>query len=230
VQRTVGIIGGIAPESTVAYYHQIVQKYREKNGGYPSIIINSIDLQKMLGFVGAKDFEGLIEYLMPEINRVAEAGVDFALFASNTPHIVFDDLARRSPVPLLSIVECARDAAADRGFKRVGLLGTRFTMEGQFYRNVFATRGIDVIAPPPDDLTYVHDHYMSELVQGDFREDTRAELLKIIERLVETSRIDAAVLGGTELPLILDGRSRTTVPLLDTTAIHVDEIVRRLTH
>ena len=225
-----GIIGGIAPESTVAYYRQIIQKYRDKTGGYPSIIINSIDLQTMLGFVGARDFDGLIEYLMPEVNRVAEAGVDFAVFASNTPHIVFDDIARRSPVPLVSIVECARDAAADRGFKRVGLLGTRFTMEGKFYRNVFATRGIEVIAPPPDDLAYVHDHYMSELVQGDFREDTRAELLRIVERLAETSQIDAAVLGGTELPLILDEQSRAPIPLLDTTAIHVDEIVRRLTH
>jgi aspartate racemase len=229
VTRTVGIIGGIAPESTVAYYRQIIQKYREKTGGYPSIIINSIDLQTMLGFVGAKDFEGLIEYLMPEINRVAEAGVDFALFASNTPHIVFDDIARRSPVPLLSIVECARDAAADRGFKRAGLLGTRFTMEGQFYKNVFATRGIEVIAPPPEDLAYVHDHYMSELVQGDFREDTRAEVLRIIERLATTSHADAVILGGTELPLLLDAQSRAAVPLLDTTAIHVDEVIRRMT-
>ncbi len=226
--KTAGIIGGIAPESTIAYYRQIIARYREQTGGYPSIVINSIDLPKMLALVAEPVSRNLVNYLSTEVQRLADAGADFAVFASNTPHIVFDDVASRATIPMISIVESACHAAAALGLRRVGLLGTRFTMEGRFYRDVFSGRGIEVVPPHGDDLAYVHDKYMNELVNGSFRHQTRMELLRVIDRLRERDRVEAVILGGTELPLILDAESGAAVPLLDTTKIHVESIVSRL--
>jgi aspartate racemase len=228
--RTVGIIGGIAPESTIAYYRQIIERYREATGGgNPSIIINSIDLTKMIGFASSKSFPELIDYLSGEMNRLADGGADFGVFASNTPHIVFNEVASRSRMPLISIVKSASRAAEKLGVKKAGLLGTRFTMRGRFYQEVFAARGIEVVAPEGSDLDYVHDKYMSELVNARFLDETRAELLRVIERMRDRQHIDAVILGGTELPLILSREMFATEQMLDTTAIHVQAIVEELT-
>jgi aspartate racemase len=222
----VGIIGGIAPESTIAYYRQIIERYREATGGgNPSIIINSIDLTKMLGFVGSKDFAALIDYLSTEMNRLAAAGAGFGAFASNTPHIVFREVESRSKIPLISIVECAAREAEKLGVKKTGLLGTRFTMQARFYAEALAARGIEVVVPDEDDLDYVHEKYMTELVNARFLDDTRSEFLRIIDRMRERQHIDSIILGGTELPLILGGAA-ASVPMFDTTAIHVQAIVQ----
>jgi aspartate racemase len=229
--KTVGIIGGIAPESTIAYYRQILARCRELHRGAaenPPIIVNSIDLHRMLSLAGAKKFEELVDYLAQELARLAAAKADFAVFASNTPHIVFDELARRAPVPLISIVECAASAAAARGVRKAALLGTRFTMEGGFYEKTFAARGMEVVTPDGKDLVYVHDKYMSELVSADFRQETREGMLHVVDRLIDAHGIDAVILGGTELPLLLRDAEYRGVPFLDTTAMHVEAIVERL--
>jgi aspartate racemase len=129
-----GVIGGIAPGSTIDYYRLLIDRYRElrPDGGYPSLVVNSIDLQLFLNLVGSGDRPKLTAYLVEEVHRLARAGAGLALFASNTPHLVFDEVQRLSPIPLVSIVESASAAAAAQGLRRVGLLGTRFTMEGGF--------------------------------------------------------------------------------------------------
>jgi aspartate racemase len=227
--KTLGIIGGIAPESTIDYYRLLVTSYREQRAdhGYPSIVINSIDLARVLSLVGAARLSELTAYLLQEIDRLARAGADLGLLAANTPHIVFDQLSRASPIPLLSIVEAACDATVELGLGTVGILGTRFTMEGSFYPEVFARRGIAVRAPAPDDLTYVHEKYMSELVAGDFRPETREAVLRIIARLKDDGA-QGVLLAGTELPLLLRAAPDTDVPLLDTTRIHVGRAVAEL--
>jgi len=226
--KTAGLVGGIAPESTIAYYRLIIANFRERTGGRnPSIVINSIDLAKMLGFVGGGDFAGLVNYLSDELKRVADAGAHFGAFASNTPHLVFDDLAARSPIPLISIVESTARVAKAAGVRRAGLLGTRFTMAGRFYPEVFARHEMEIVPPNGKDLEYVHEKYMSELVNARFEPATRAELLHVVDRLRHEQSVDAVILGGTELPLILGG-VESGVPLLDTTEIHVREIVSGL--
>ena len=139
--KTLGIIGGIAPESTVDYYRQIIALYRsqQSDGGYPSILINSINLKKMLDLIGAGNLPEVTEYLLSEVVKLAAAGADFGLFASNTPHLVFEDIRQRSPIPLVSIVEATCEVALALGLGKVGLLGTRFTMQGGFYPKVFST-------------------------------------------------------------------------------------------
>jgi len=226
---TAGIIGGIGPESTVDYYRLIIARYRERrpDGSCPQMIINSIDLHKMLGLIAANELAAVTEYLATEVEKVARAGADFGLLASNTPHIVFDELARRAPIPLVSIVEAACQEARNMGLKSVGLFGTRFTMQGRFYPEVFSREGIRVVAPGPDEQTYIHDKYLGELVNGTILPETRAGLLAIADRLKEREGIAGLILGGTELPLILRDAERG-IPFLDTTRIHVEAVVERL--
>jgi aspartate racemase len=203
--KTVGIIGGIAPESTIEYYRLIIASYREQkqDGSYPAILINSIDLKKMLDLIEAGALGEVTTYLVGEVQKLASAGADFGLLASNTPHIVFDEIRRRSPIPLISIVEATCTTAKALGLKRVGLFGTRFTMQGRFYPDVFSTEGITLVLPDEDEQAYIHEKYLGELVNGIFLPETRERLLKIVDRLREREAIDGLILGGTELPLIL---------------------------
>jgi aspartate racemase len=228
--KTVGIIGGIAPESTIQYYRLIIAGYRERvrEGDYPSILINSINMKRMLDLIGDGRLAETVGYLKGEIDRLARAGADFAVLASNTPHLVFDDLQAVSPIRLISIVEEARRRAEEMGLHRVGLFGTRFTMQGGFYQREFEKTGMTLFVPGDDDQGYIHEKYMTELVNGTILEDTRAGLLRAVGRLKREHRIQGLVLGGTELPLILKDGGDPEVPFLDTTAIHVQSIVREL--
>jgi len=228
--KTVGIIGGIAPESTIEYYRLIIASYREKtrDGSYPPIIINSIDMKRMLDLIAAQDFAAVTKYLLGEVKNLAKAGADFGLLASNTPHIVFEDIARQSPIPLVSIVNAACETAKVSGLRKVGLFGTRFTMQGQFYPEVFSKQGIAIIIPSSEDQAYIHDKYMSELVNGIFLPETRERLLAIVDRLKEKDAIQGLILGGTELPLILRDVTDRGIPFLDTTRIHVERAVAQI--
>ena len=237
--KTVGIIGGVGPESTIEYYRLIIAAYRERLSGtahaqdaratsYPSIIINSVDLDRLLAWMKADNLTAVTDYLVGELERLARAGVDFGVLASNTPHIVFDELKKRSPVRLLSIVEATRDHAQARGLKKVGLFGTRFTMQAQFYPEVFSRAGIQIIVPNDEEQAYIHEKYLGELLNNIFSSETREGLLAIVDRLRERDDIEGLILGGTELPLILRGSEHNGVPFLDTTRIHVDRIVTEL--
>ena len=228
--KTLGIVGGIAPASTIEYYKYLIDAYRRKSpgGDYPSIVINSIDPRRMLGMMDAGDNAGTVEYLVSALRVLGNSGVDLALFASNTPHVLFDDIRRRSPVPLVSIVGAARDEALRRGFHRVGLLGTRFTMRATFYRDAFAAAGITLVAPEPADIELVHEKYMTELVPGVFRDDTRAAIIAVIHRMNSAHDLDGIVFGGTELPLLIPPDSFPELAILDTMRAHVDAAVELL--
>jgi aspartate racemase len=228
--KTLGIIGGTAPESTIEYYRLIIAAYREQkqDGSYPPILINSINMKRMLDLIGANQLSEVTRYLLDEIEKLARAGADFGLLASNTPHIVFDDLQRESPIPLVSIVEAACEAAHALGLKKAGLLGTRFTMQGRFYPEIFSRRGIALSVPAPDDQAYIHDKYMGELVKGVFLPETRERLLTIVDRLKKKDGIQGLILGGTELPLILRDAVDRGIPFLDTTRIHVERAVAQM--
>ena len=228
--KTAGIIGGIGPESTVEYYRLLIASYRrqKQDGGYPSILINSIDLKKLLDLVAANELTQLTDCLVAEIRKLARAGADFGALASNTPHLVFEEIRRQSPLPLISIVEATCEAAQDLGLKRVGLFGTRFTMQGRFYPDVFSRSGISIVVPSEDEQAYIHDKYLSELVNGIILPETRERLLAIADRLRAQQSIEGLILGGTELPLILRDAEHNGILFLDTTKIHVEQIVLKL--
>jgi aspartate racemase len=228
MMATVGLVGGLGPESTIDYYRRILERWqRDDPSTAPSIVIDSLDVQRALSLV-ERDRPALIEYLLASLRRLAGAGVDFVAMTANTPHIVFDDLAARSPVPLVSIVEVCAEEARRRGLRRLALLGTRFTMEAPFYPTVCARHGIAVVTPNDADRVWVHERYVGELLRGDFRDDTRRRFTSLVERLRDDEGVDGIILGGTELPLLLSTPVIADVPALDTTALHVAAIVERL--
>src|SRR2546428_10820270 len=174
--KILGIIGGVGPESTIEYYRNIIALYREwqRDGSYPEFIINSVNLKKGLDFMAANNLAGMADYLLEGIGKLARAGANFGLIAANTPHIVFDDVAVRSPIPLISIVEATCAAAKTQNLRRLALFGTRYTMQADFYPKVFVREGIELHVPDTRAQDYIHDKYFSELVVGKFLPETRA--------------------------------------------------------
>ena len=228
--KTVGLIGGVGPESTIEYYRFIIDAYRRRtqDDSYPSIIINSVDVNKYVGLATANQFARFADELVMEIDRLARAGAGFGALAANTPHVVFDELRRRSAIPLLSIVEATRDKALSLGFERIGLFGTRFTMSGGFYQKTFAAAGLKIVVPTEEEQNFIHEKYIGELLKNVFLPETRAGLLAIGDRMRARDQIEALILGGTELPLILRDSEQSSVPFLDTTKIHVEAIVEEM--
>src|SRR5437899_6489953 len=157
--KTLGIIGGLGPESTIDYYGKIIALYRQRtqDGSYPEFIINSVNLRKGLDFMDANDLDGMADYLLEAIGKLARAGAEFGLISANTPHIVFDEIAPKSPIPLISIVEATCAAAKAHKLKRLALFGTRFTMQGTFYPKVFSHEGIELVMPDAKEQEYLHD-------------------------------------------------------------------------
>jgi aspartate racemase len=228
--KTLGMIGGLGPESTLDYYQRIIALYRERagDGHYPEFVIASVDLRKGLDFMDAKNLTGMGDFLVGAIGKVARAGAEFGIICANTPHIVFDQVALKSPIPLISIVEATCAAAKAQKLNRLALFGTRYTMQADFYPRVFEREGIELHVPDSRHQDYIHDKYFSELVIGKFLPETRAGLLAIIDRMKATSDIDGIILAGTELPLILRDPDHNGIPFLDTTKIHVEAAVNQM--
>jgi aspartate racemase len=228
--KTLGLLAGMGPESTVDYYNRIIAIYRERkpDGSYPQFLINSVDLETGRAFIERDDLAGLTEFLVEGISQLADAGCDFALMAANTPHLVFDEVALESPLPLISIVEATCTEVKKRGLKRLCLFGTRYTMQADFYPKVFAREKIELIPPPPEDQDYIHEKYFGELVPGKFLPETRAGLLAIVDRMRAKIDIDGVLLAGTELTLILREPAHNGIPFIDTAAIHCQAAVEEM--
>jgi aspartate racemase len=225
---SVGLVGGLGPESTIDYYRRIIDGWRRHDPATtPSMVIDSLDPNRALYLV-QNDVVALFEYILGSVRRLAAAGVDFIAITANTPHLVYDELATVASRPMISIVEVCAEEARRRDLRRPLLLGTRFTMEAPFYPEVFARFGIGVMTPGDDERRWVHERYVGELLNGDFRDGTRQTMVSLIENLRERHGIDAVILGGTELPLLLQAPTVAGLPVLDTTELHVNAIVERL--
>lgn len=225
-----GLIGGVGPESSVEYYRQIIKRYRERlnTKEYPEFVIHSINMTEMLGYVFSGRYDRLVEFLVDRIKVLEASGAAFAAIASNTPHIVFDELAGKVNIPLISIVEESCREIERKGYKKVGLLGTKSTMSEGFYQRVAERYGIEMVIPNRDAQDYVHDKYMNELVVNSIGTETKKKFLEIIDEMKEKSGIEGLVLGGTELPLLLRQDDFNDLALFDTTVIHVESIVSRM--
>lgn len=228
--RTLGILGGTGPESTIDYYRLILEEHaRLRPGkGNPPLLINSVNFEEIMPFANAQDWRGLAEWMAPEFEKLKRAGADFGLIAANTPHLAMPFLRPICPLPLLSIVEAAAVFARDAGVRRVGLLGTRSTMEARMYPDVLEPAGIELAIPDEPDREYVNRKYLDELFLGTFLDETRQGLVQVIQRMVERDAIEAVILGGTELPLLLRDEGEASVPLIDTAKIHAQAAVRMI--
>jgi aspartate racemase len=227
--KTLGLIGGTGPESTIEYYRLLVAKYREQADGHsPPLIINSIDLKQMVDWMTAGELSKVADALVVEIEKLRKAGADLAALTANTPHIVFDELQERSSLPLISIVEAACDEVRSRGLNTVGLFGTRFTMQAPFYPAVFSRSGLNLVLPNAEEQDYIHEIYLGQLLKDVFLPETRARLLEIVDEMKRRDNVEGVILGGTELPLLLRAEEHNGLPLLDTTRIHVDRLITEM--
>lgn len=224
--KRIGIVGGLGPESTLDYYKRIIAAFQERKPGlsFPEIVIYSANLQELMDVLDAGDREGLAVWLAEKVEALHRAGADFAVIGSNTPHLVFDAVRLRAPIPMLSIVEETRTKAGRLGLKKLGLLGTKFTMESDFYRKSFEAAGLQIVVPEEVDRELIHHRLFTEIELGIVKDSTRQELLSVVRRMIDGQGIEAVILGCTELPLILD-RDCFGIPFLNTTAIHVESIV-----
>lgn len=222
--QTIGIIGGLGPEATIDYYKRIVDHFHARNQSLavPEIVIVSVDITHLFAMVEAGDWEALAAWLAGKVRALYAAGADFAVLSANTPHVVFDQVQAQSPIPLLSIADATLAAARAAGYRRLGLLGTAFTMQAGF----FAGDGFAIFVPEPEEQQRIHARLVNEIEHGIFNATTRQEFLAIIRALQARHQLDAIILGCTELPLLLhDGDA--DIPFLNTTAIHVEAICRR---
>jgi aspartate racemase len=228
--RTAGMIGGLGPESTIDYYRAIIAGYRARTSGqeYPHVIINSLDVDKGIAMLDHGQLDDLTKYLATAVDVLVRAGADFGFIAANTPHLVFDEVQHRSAIPLLSIVRATSNHAKSLGLKNVGLFGMGFTMRARFYPQEFQRAGIALVVPKESEREYIHKKYIGELLNNQFLPQTKIEIMRIAHRMKAEDGVQAIVLAGTELPLLLRDSGSTAIDFLDTTMIHVEAIVAEL--
>lgn len=227
--KKLGLVGGMGPESTIPYYHDIVYGVKDRVGNdfFPNLTIESVNVFEVLRLCGEQKYDELTDYLMKAINNLVNSGVDFVALSANTPHIVFHKLQERSVVPLVSIVEATRDEAIRLNKHRLGLLGTVFTMTGDFFRMPFENSGIEIVVPTREEMEFVNLKISTELENGIVKEKTLESFRKIIGRMQKENGIEAIILGCTELPLLLNDEV-SPVPCLDTMKIHVETLISRI--
>lgn len=227
--KKLGLVGGMGPESTIPYYHDIVYGVQERVGEdyFPNLTIESINVFEVLHLCGERKYDELTDYLFQAINNLVRSGADFAALSANTPHIVFNRLQELSPIPLISIIESTCREAERRNLKRIGLLGTIFTMTEDFFKQPFYSKEINIVVPSDGEMKYINQKISSELEHGIVKKETLECFRKIIFRMQTEEDIEAIILGCTELPLLLNDEV-SPVPCLDTMQIHIQDIINEI--
>ena len=211
--KKLGLIGGIGPESTLLYYKKITEKVYKREKLFPPLLIESLDVYRVLSYCGQKDYAGLTAYLATGITNLAAGGAQVVAMTGNTPHIVFDELSANSPVPLVSSVAVTAGYVAMQGLKRPLLLGTLFTMREDFFKKAFRDAGIEAIV------------IEKELEAGIVTEKAQKYFSDLVEEMIGSHHIDTLILGCTELPILFE-MMNISVPVVDVTDVHVEALIK----
>ena len=224
--KTIGILGGLTPESTVTYYMHVVHRYQELYGnhGYPECIVYGVSFQKFEDWMKVEDWDSIEKELLLGLKTLKRAGADFAVIATNTMHILFEKLQAQIDMPLISIVDAAAESVIDAGLKKIGLMGTQFTMNKPFYREGLEKHGIDVIIPGKEEQDYILKVLWEELSLGVLKEESKQGYLKIIDKLVSQGA-EGIVLGCTEIPLLIRQQD-TEIKVFDTATVHAEKALQ----
>ncbi|WP_043516200.1 aspartate/glutamate racemase family protein [Halomonas sp. BC04] len=225
--KTIGLLGGMSWESTASYYRALNEGVKAALGGLHSakLCLYSVDFAEIERLQHAGDWDATAKILSRAARSVEAGGADFLLIGTNTMHKVAPQIAEAVSIPLLHIADATAQRLAADGIRRVGLLGTRFTMEQEFYKGRIAEGfGIEVLVPDDAQRGLVHEVIYHELCLGEVKETSRQRFLEIIQSLRERGA-EAVILGCTEIALLVQ-QSQTEVPLYDTTAIHAEEAVK----
>ena len=222
MHKKIGIIGGLSPESTVSYYLHITRSYVERYGdyGYPEILIYSVNLENYHQWRSENRWDLIAEDLIFSAKSLQKAGADFGLIATNTMHKVFDIVQEAVSLPLINLIDVTALSAKKNGLRRLGLLGTQYTMSDGFYHEQMARHSLATIVPIAEDQKIIHKIIVEELVRGKLNERSKADYITIINKLVGLGA-EGIILGCTEIPLLIQQKD-SSVPLLDTATIHAE--------
>jgi aspartate racemase len=222
MHKRIGILGGMSPESTVEYYQYITRTYTQRFGDYryPDIIIYSVSFQPYVDWPNAGRWDLVAQGLSQAAQQLEAAGADFIVIATNTMHLVLDQVRANLHIPVLNLLDVVAEAILARGIKTVGLLGTRFTMEKNLYQDALARKGITVLIPDANDREVVNRVIYDELVAGQVRAESRAGYVEIIKKLAARGA-QGVILGCTEIPLLVC-EADAGLPLFDTTLLHAE--------
>ena len=230
--KTIGFIGGMSWESSLEYYRIANEKVKELRGGFTSCpcLMYSVDFAEVEKLQHAGDWDALSELMADAARRLHRGGADLIVLCTNTMHLCSEAITEAVPVPFLHIARATGKRIASQGLKTVGLLGTRFTMEKDFYKKKLSEdHGIRTLIPDPDQREAVHKIIYEELVKGEIREESREAFKDVISSLSEHGA-DGVILGCTEIPLLISSED-VEIPVFDTTRIHVEEAVNwAMTH
>jgi aspartate racemase len=223
--KTVGVIGGMSWQSSQLYYRLINQGVQKRLGGLHSarLLMYSVNFAPIEELQHLGDWDAAANILIEAARSLEAGGADFFLIAANTMHLVAEAVANSVSIPLLHIADATAEQLLCENLRRVGLLGTAFTMELDFYRERIEQQGIEIVVPELHDRQMVHDIIYQELCRGKIDADSREVFLAIIDRMRQ-QRIEAVILGCTEIGMLIDSR-HTDLPLYDTTAIHAAQAV-----
>lgn len=224
--KKVGLIGGIGPASTLDYYMGIINGYMQKahNINYPEIIIYSINMTEMISYADKGHWDKVIAQLSQATEKLSAAGADFIAMASNTPHLVFNEVSEQSPVPLLSIVEETCRFVKAMQYKRVLTIGTLVTMKSGLYTEPLNKHDISPLLPSDDEQKEIYSLFYPNLENGIVVAEDKEKMLKLVDRIIKEKNADSVILGCTELPLMIK-QGDLTEPVVDTTQIHIESIV-----
>lgn len=228
--KKLGLVGGLGPESTVEYYKMIIGKYQARMNSketLPEFYINSINMYKVFSLIESGNLNGLADYLVEAVEKLAQIGAEYAAISANTPHIVFNEVQSRVKIPMISIVEETFNKSKALGIERVGLIGTKFTMENEFFKTPFIENSKAVFVPTPEEQRYMHGKIVTELENGIVKEDTKQKFQEIIQNLVDQHQIQGIILGCTELPMIIKPED-LSISELNTTELHIERIVEMM--
>jgi aspartate racemase len=222
--RCLGLIGGLGVGATIYYYQELIKAHLEQ-GQVANLLMLHADVNRVLQYAAAGEISGMAEYLLPLIGRLSAAGAEFIAIPATTPHLCAPELMKRSPVPLVSLVDEIVREVRDRRLKRVALFGTRFTMETELFGRL---KEVDVVAPRPAEIDFIHQTYLELVNVGSGTEQQYRGLHHLAHTLIERDGIEAIILAGTELSLIFN-RANTDFPHIDGARLHLEAIMEQLT-
>jgi aspartate racemase len=226
MHRKIGILGGLSPESTVTYYEYITRTYTERHGdfGYPEILIYSVCFQKYVDWGDAGQWGEIAKDMIYAARSLERAGAEFGVIATNTMHLCFDEVQAAVDIPFLHLIDATAEAIKKSGMSKVGLLGTKFTMNEPFYKDRLSANNIEAIVPRTSDREEVDRAIYEELVRGRIVEATRTRFTEIIDRLSDDGA-QGVILGCTEIPLLISEKD-SSLPLFNTTIIHAEKALQ----
>ncbi len=226
--KKIGLIGGTGPESTLLYYKELNSRIDKLTGAehMPELVIESVDFRRVWGYLTNGQYGELVDYLAEKVNNLRSYGAEIVSLTAVTTHIVFAELAAKTKTSLVSIPKAVCRQAISKGYKKVGLLGTIFTMEQDYMKKDLWEAGIEVFVPQQADRELIAGRIYQELEEGIVKESTLQEFQQIIRKMQAEHGIEAIILGCTELPLLLNP-DNCPVPCLDSVEIHIEELVRQ---